>query len=235
MPYVYLIENHKNGKKYIGITKYSIDERFSKHKSESKTNKNKRLYQAMFKHGIESFSCKMIEECDNEFIYEKEKYWISFYKSNEYEYGYNMTAGGEGCVDRELNEDSKKKISISVKKQRDSLMPEERKKLTEKANIAKKGFSESEASRALKSIAQKNRFSNMNDEQRKQHGAKSRAGISEIGKKNQTIAMNEAFSPVREKGYKQKLTSCPHCGKLGGVSLMKRFHMDNCKYRSDSN
>lgn len=229
MPYVYLIENQTNGKKYVGITKHSIEERFAGHKAESKINKTRRLYQAMAKHGTDSFVCSLIEECDADLVFEREKFWISRYRSNDYQFGYNMTAGGEGCVDRELSEESIEKLRVSVTRHRSSLSEEQRKDLTKKANESKKGFKESDLSRALKSEAQKKRFSSMDEEQRKQHGAKSRMGISEEGKRTQTVGMNKAFSPVREKGYKQSLTFCPHCGKVGGSNAMKRFHMDNCK------
>ena len=234
MPYVYLIENQKNGKKYIGITKFSIEERFTTHKAHSKSkNTTKRLYQAMAKHGLDVFSCSLIEECDNKNIFEREMYWISHYNSNDYAFGYNMTAGGEGCVDRKLSEESIEKLRISVKNNRMSLTPEERKDLTRKANIAKLGHIESDKSRSLKKEAQKNRFARMSEDQRKEHGAKSRNGISEDGKKRQTINMNKAFSPVREKGFKQQLTTCPRCGKNGGVFAMKRYHFDRCSERSD--
>lgn len=229
MPYVYLIENKNNGKKYVGITKHSIEERFAGHKAESKTNKSRRLYQAMTKHGTDSFLCSLIEECDSDSVFEREKFWISHHLSNDYKFGYNMTAGGEGCVDRELSEESIEKLRVSVTRHRNSLTEEQKKDLTRKTNESKRGFKESEYSRALKSEAQKKRFSSMNEEQKKQHGAKSRLRMSEEGKRSQTIGMNKVFSPVREKGYKQSLTSCPHCGKIGGSSAMKRFHMDNCK------
>jgi uncharacterized membrane protein len=31
------------------------------------------------------------------------------------------------------------------------------------------------------------------------------------------------------KGVPQEEVQCPHCGKIGGKSLMKRWHFDNCK------
>ena len=235
MPYVYLIENQKNGKKYIGITKGSIEERFSKHKSESKTNTTKRLYQAMAKHGLDSFTCTLLEECNNETIFEREMYWISYHNSNNYIFGYNMTAGGEGCVDRDLNEKSIEKLRISVTKHRMSLTLDQRKDLTKKANAAKLGSIESDKSRALKREAQKARFAQMSEDQKKEHGIKSRNGVGEEGKKKQVIGMTQAFSPVREKGFKQQLTTCPHCGKNGGVYAMKRYHFDKCTARSYSN
>lgn len=32
------------------------------------------------------------------------------------------------------------------------------------------------------------------------------------------------------KGVKQKLVTCPYCGKTGGISAMKQHHFDNCKH-----
>ena len=31
------------------------------------------------------------------------------------------------------------------------------------------------------------------------------------------------------KGFKRPLGTCPHCGKEGALSLLKRWHFDNCK------
>lgn len=31
------------------------------------------------------------------------------------------------------------------------------------------------------------------------------------------------------KGYKQELIQCPYCKKSGGITNMKRFHLNNCK------
>ena len=233
MPYVYLIENQNNGKKYIGITKSSIEERFLQHKAQSKSNTSKRLYQAMNKHGHDAFSCTLIEECANETVFAREIYWIAHYRSNDYKFGYNMTAGGEGCVDRECSSETIEKLRTSVTNHRASLSLEERKQLTKKANNVKLGSTESEHSRALKKEAQKARFASMSEEQRKEHGVKSRNGISEDGKKRQIVGMIHAFSPVREKGFKQQLTTCPHCGKNGGAFAMKRYHFDRCSVRSD--
>lgn len=53
---------------------------------------NNKLYTAMLKHGVENFTFEVIEKCTSKELNEKEKYWIAFYKSNEF--GYNMSAGG---------------------------------------------------------------------------------------------------------------------------------------------
>ena len=52
-------------------------------------------------------------------------------------------------------------------------------------------------------------------------------------KRKQTMALNpykhseETLSKLRKPKTK---VECPHCGKIGGISAMKRHHFDNCKY-----
>lgn len=236
MPVVYLITNRINGKHYVGITKHTIESRFRDHICNSKNPKlDRNLYRAMRKYGTDNFEVSLLEECHDDAIYEAEQKWIAIYNSNNFEHGYNMTAGGEGCVDREYSPDTLQKMSDSLKLQRASMTFEERKALTIPANNAKLGRKESEASRKLKSAAQTKRFSNMSDDELRKHGQRSHEGISAEGRLRQIRGWNEAFSPVREKGFKQSLTNCPHCGKNGGAFAMKRYHFDRCKLRSDSN
>lgn len=35
--------------------------------------------------------------------------------------------------------------------------------------------------------------------------------------------------PCSGKQWSQENITCPHCGKQGGISNMKRYHLDNCK------
>jgi group I intron endonuclease len=231
MPFVYLIENQLNNKKYIGITKNTIKSRFNDHIRNSKKSdlENRRLYQAMKKHGVENFTISLLEICEPENIYEAEQKWIKFYNSNLYDFGYNMTAGGEGCVDRACSPETLLKLSISLKEQRSNMTIEQKRMLTDSANKSKRGMKESEHSRNLKSKAQSKRFANMTADELKEHGKKSRESISPEGLIKQAKGWIEAYSPVREKGFKQELTSCPHCGKNGGAFAMKRYHFDKCR------
>ena len=109
------------------------------------------------------------------------------------------------------------------------MQPEERKLLTKAANDKKRGMKESDKSRGIKSTSQKKRWSNANEETRKDHGLKSRNGISEEKKKTQTLAAIAAYSPAREKNRKKPLIKCPHCDIVGGMPAMKRFHFERCK------
>ena len=44
------------------------------------------------------------------------------------------------------------------------------------------------------------------------------------------------FGKTHSDSAKQKIIeankvkiTCPHCGKVGGIAIMKRWHFDNCK------
>ncbi|MBR6288253.1 MAG: GIY-YIG nuclease family protein [Acholeplasmatales bacterium] len=94
MAYIYKITNNINDKIYIGQTNYTLSERLHQHYLDSKKQhrKNRPLYQAINKYGIENFSIELIEETDNPL--EREIYWIEYYGS--FKNGYNATMGGNG-------------------------------------------------------------------------------------------------------------------------------------------
>lgn len=94
---IYKITNQINGKCYIGKSK-KIEDRFYAHKSRYLNEKesNKLLYKAFKKYGLNNFSFEIIEECEENLLDEREKYWISYYDS--YKKGYNATFGGDGGI-----------------------------------------------------------------------------------------------------------------------------------------
>ena len=98
MAYVYKITNTINNKLYIGKTVNTIEKRFNQHKNESKTEraKNRPLYRAINKYGIENFEIEIIEECNYDILNEREIYWINYYDT--YNNGYNATLGGDGTI-----------------------------------------------------------------------------------------------------------------------------------------
>lgn len=63
--------------------------------------KDKRpLYKAIAKYGMENFSIETIEEVEDDFLGEREIYWINYY--NSYSKGYNATLGGDGKWTRKI-------------------------------------------------------------------------------------------------------------------------------------
>lgn len=104
MPYIYKITNEVNGKVYIGKTVLTVQKRWNQHCSDcGKEEKIKRpLYAAMRKYGIENFRVEQIEECTEDVLSDRERYWIEAYSS--FKNGYNATLGGDGksYIDRQL-------------------------------------------------------------------------------------------------------------------------------------
>ncbi|MFA6711185.1 MAG: GIY-YIG nuclease family protein [Candidatus Caldatribacteriota bacterium] len=86
--------NLVNGKMYIGKTESNIEKRFQEHIKDSKRErcKDRPLYRAINKYGIENFKIELLEESDNS--EEREQYYIK--KFNTYgSTGYNATLGGD--------------------------------------------------------------------------------------------------------------------------------------------
>lgn len=96
--FIYKITNNINGKVYIGKTTETIKERFQGHINDSKRErcKNRPLYRAFNKYGIENFSIELVEEVPLESLSDREIYWIGYYHS--YEEGYNATIGGDSKI-----------------------------------------------------------------------------------------------------------------------------------------
>ena len=96
---IYCITNILNGKNYIGQS-IDIESRWRNH-CKNHTNPNSSsyktyFYQALRKYGIENFSFRVVEECLEEELDEKEVKWISILHSNDRGRGYNTTIGGDG-------------------------------------------------------------------------------------------------------------------------------------------
>ena len=90
---IYKITNLINQKSYIGQTT-DFKRRVQEHRAKGYgSEKNKILYYAFDKYGIENFSFEILEE-NIENYNEREIYWIEFYKTLVPN-GYNMSIGGE--------------------------------------------------------------------------------------------------------------------------------------------
>lgn len=92
---IYCIENMINHKKYYGKST-DFYKRLYRHIHEVKNNINRYLYDAIRKYGIDMFTAYIVEYCNNINCNEREKYYINKYKTNDKNFGYNMTCGGDG-------------------------------------------------------------------------------------------------------------------------------------------
>lgn len=91
---IYRITNVKNNMCYIGQG-VDVANRLTQHVKGSlgiQTIADQRVHHAMTEEGLENWTFELLETCPKEQLSELEKYWISYYKSNEF--GYNRTSGG---------------------------------------------------------------------------------------------------------------------------------------------
>ena len=93
---IYMIRNEVNGKRYIGQTVNSLEERFKQHKQGTRQPKKNmtKLQRAMDKYGKPMFTITLIEDHIEtiELLAEREKFFIEKFNTKE---EYNSTNGGE--------------------------------------------------------------------------------------------------------------------------------------------
>ena len=94
MAYIYKITNKINGKSYVGKTERTVEERWNEHCNDftKERCRNRPLYRAMNKYGVENFYIETIEETSSP--EERECFWIEHFQS--FKKGYNATIGGDG-------------------------------------------------------------------------------------------------------------------------------------------
>lgn len=93
---IYKIQNLINGHSYIGQST-NIESRWSKEQrvafNENSHEYNYPISKAFRKYGIENFSFEILEECSQDKLNERERYWVAFYDT--FYNGYNQTLGGD--------------------------------------------------------------------------------------------------------------------------------------------
>lgn len=94
----YTVYYHKfpNGKMYFGQTCLDVEKRFGKNGYRYK--KQTLLWNAIQEYGWDNIEHRIISTgLDQEEAYFQEMFYISAYRANEPEYGYNITSGCAGC------------------------------------------------------------------------------------------------------------------------------------------
>jgi group I intron endonuclease len=135
---VYCLQNKINGKIYIG--KSNRNSRVQDHFRIANGGKEKYgnvfslVHAAIKKYGEENFIHFILEEFDlADDCLEAEKFWIEYFRTdvNRFgnDYGYNLTAGGDGLFGRKHSVESKNKTSSSMKNYWNSLSKDEKNKI----------------------------------------------------------------------------------------------------------
>jgi len=117
---VYLVENKRNGKRYVGLTKHDLDTRWGQHvKDALHERSNMLLHKAIRKHGPNGFVRVVIDTGQSEEqLRELEKSWIEALGTHVSRGGYNLTLGGDGLLGYKHSEETKQKMSESRKGER---------------------------------------------------------------------------------------------------------------------
>lgn len=208
---IYAIENIVNGKKYIGKTGWDFIRRWRQHKSELRGNyhSNKYLQKSWNKYGEKCFEFYIIEECEDNLLNEKEKYYIELYGTKAPN-GYNMNDGGDGGFrpDEEtrarmsekakkrnpISEVTRRRMSIS-QKNREPMSEETREKLRKanKGKIGKKPSPETKIKLSLAQSGEKNGFYG----KKHSHETKEKIGLSSRGRVKSLLSREKQSMSIR--------------------------------------
>lgn len=205
MAYVYQTTNLVNNKKYIGFC--------SKTPNESTTylGSGVMLSRAIDKYGRENFKKEILKEFDNENdarLFEEQ--CISDVNAVENDEYYNLTKGGYGgfselAKERQQSPETRAKIS---KANRGRTVSEKTKKIL---------------SEKLKGTKPWNTG--------KEHSAETKEKLSKALKGKPLTQEHRENISKAQKGRVYRKSTCPHCGKVGGVNVMQKWHFDNCKQK----
>ena len=109
---IYKITNDVNNLVYVGCTTKTIEERLKAHFVPRYRQDD--FHRAIKKIGKEHFTIELLEHGEEDSIrYEREKYYIALYKSNDPLFGYNRTIGGTGTIGYIFTDEDKKKVSLA--------------------------------------------------------------------------------------------------------------------------
>lgn len=112
---VYIIDNRRNGKIYVGSAAVAFHIRFRTHRSRLRlgNHPNKHLQSAWNKYGESAFDFGIIEVCCPEECLNKEQEWIDTLTPYKKEIGYNKSPTATGVRGLVWSEESRKKASLA--------------------------------------------------------------------------------------------------------------------------
>ena len=107
--YIVYMHTVPNGRKYIGITHQQPERRW---RGGMHYNYNKRFFSVIVKYGWDNITHEILyENLTKEEAEQKEKELIEEHKTNQEEYGYNMTSGGSGAPNCTKSIETREKLS----------------------------------------------------------------------------------------------------------------------------
>ena len=128
---VYLLTNTVNGKRYVGKTARSVEQRWAEHvlwAARNYSSRRSNLYRAIRKYSPKVFTRSILSVALNaDVLNTLERFWISELKTKA-PTGYNLTDGGEGASGNTWSNESRARMSRSSTGRQQS--PETRAKIS---------------------------------------------------------------------------------------------------------
>jgi len=223
---IYGIYNIADGKWYIGQS-VSVESRRRGHFSVLRNgcHRNKHLQYAFVKYGEKNFKFYILEEIMENLLDDREREWITYYKSNYRQFGYNLETGGN--LNKHISDETRLKISRAH-----TGRPSNRKgcKLTDetrhKLSLINMGKPCSEETRKKLSEALRGRKKNPISEE-----VKNKISLANMGKRRSDEVKKKMS--LAHAGIKRKPFSEEHKRKLGLIhkgkpwSEIRRINYNN--------
>lgn len=232
--YIYKTTNNLSGRYYYGM--HSTD-----NLDDGYLGSGSQLRRAINKHGKENFTIEIIKFCkDRDELKSKEKELVTIQEIAKKEC-MNLRVGGGGMDYKPpISDETRKKMSEAQKKRpinwdaiekatqkwTGSHHTEESKKKISESNIGK---THTDEMKQHFSHVMYERWKDPNERAKFIASAKkrlsNRRGVSLSDETKNKISQSKKGKKITP----QKRITCPHCGKDGATSQMKRYHLDNCK------
>lgn len=197
-----------NNKVYIGITKYKVEYRWNSGKG---YQRQPYIYKAILKYGWDNIEhIVLLDGLTEKQAKQKEKEYIKFYKSNDKNYGYNLTDGGDGTVGATYSQIRNEKLSNSLKGH--IVKIETREKLRQ-FNLGRKATEETKKKMSMKRKGENNSFyGKRHTQETKMKISQMRSGFNnkksiQIGKYNDNLELIKIYGSLRQAeqdGYKRR-------------------------------
>lgn len=209
---IYMIKNIINNKIYIGQT-INVNARLKSHRNKLKNNnhENQHLQNSWNKYRENNFKFEIIKMYNEDELNDREVYWINYYKSYDFKFGYNKTFGGNS---ERPTEETKNKMSIAAKGRKLSI--EIKRKLSQSLKGKNKGnFLSEETKKKLsqslkgKNAGEKNYMYGKKGKLSPNYGIKrSQDWINNLSKKlkgkSRSAETKEKISKTRKEKYPNK-------------------------------
>lgn len=226
MAFIYVITNTKNGKKYVGQTINPVKQRVSCHLKDARGGSETLLHRAMRKYGESAFKFEVLAELQEHELDTAERDFIKKLDCcvlDGQEKGYNMTRGGEGFDSEQSTRIQRKRVEAGTH----HLMGPAGSARATAHNIQRVRSGTHPFAGELGSALQRARIEagvhpwagQVGSERQKQKFADGTHHL--IGLHAKLLAEGRHHSQITH--------TCPHCGKIGRSSAMRRWHFDNCK------